>query len=44
MVLKAKIHSVVVLFMERWFFSLQDPIFLVFSGFFKGLFELDLLL
>ena len=33
MVSKAKIHSFVVIFVERWFFSLQDPIFLVFFRF-----------
>ena len=33
----------VVFFVERWSFSLQDPIFWYFSEF-KGLFELDLLI
>ena len=35
-VLGAKIHSGVVFFMEMWFFSLQDPIFLVFFGFLEA--------
>ena len=29
--------------MERWSFSLQDPIFLLFFGFFRGMFELNML-
>ena len=33
MVFGTKIHSNVVFFVERWPFSLQDPIFLVFFGF-----------
>ena len=36
MVSRAKIHSAVVLFVERWFFFLQDLIFLVFFGFSKA--------
>ena len=43
MVFGTKIHLGVVFFVERWFFSLQDLIFLVFLNF-KGLFELDMLL
>ena len=31
--IKAKFYSREVFFMERWSFSLQDPIFLVFFGF-----------
>ena len=38
------IHLGVVFFVERWSFSLQDPIFLVSFGIFRFLFELDLLL
>ena len=30
---RAKFYSSVVFFVERWSFSLQDPIFLVFFGF-----------
>ena len=30
---KAKFNSSAVCFVERWFLSLQDPIFLVFFGF-----------
>ena len=41
---RAKLYSSVVFFLERWFLSLQDTIFLVFFQIFKGLFELDLLL
>ena len=44
MVFGTKIHLGVVFFVEGWSFSLQDPFFLVFFGFSKGLFELDLLL
>ena len=33
MVSKAKIHYGVVFFVERWSFSLQDPIFWYFSNF-----------
>ena len=29
---RAKFYSSAVFFMERWSFSLQDPIFLVFFG------------
>ena len=30
---RAKFYSIAVLFVERWSFFLQDPIFLVFFGF-----------
>ena len=30
---RAKFYSSVVFFVDRWSFSLQDPIFLVFLGF-----------
>ena len=30
---RAKFYSSAVFFVERWFLSLQDPIFLVFFGF-----------
>ena len=30
---RAKFYSSAVCFIERWFLSLQDPIFLVFFGF-----------
>ena len=33
MVSRAKIHSSVVFFMEKWSFSLQDPIFWYFLNF-----------
>ena len=36
MVSRAKIHSGVVLFVERWFFSFQDPIFMVFFRFLEA--------
>ena len=41
---RTKFYSSAVCFIERWFLSLQDPIFLVFFRIFKGSFELDLLL
>ena len=37
---RAKLYSNAVFFVERWSFSLKDPIFRIF----KDLFELDLLL
>ena len=33
---RAKFYSSAVLFVERWSFSLQDPIFLVFFGFLEA--------
>ena len=44
MVFWVTFHSGVGVFVEKLSFSLQDPIFLVFFEFFRGLFELDLLL
>ena len=44
MVFGTRIHLGVVFFVERWLFSLQDPIFLVFFRIFNDLFQLDLLL
>ena len=44
MVFGTKIHSGVEFFVERWSFSLQDPIFLEFFWIFSDLFQLDLLL
>ena len=41
---KAKFYSNAVFFIERWFLSLQDPIFSCIFQIFRGLFELDLLL
>ena len=38
-----KFYSSAVFFVERWSFSLQDPIFWYFR-IFRGLFELDMLL
>ena len=38
--IRAKFYSKEVFFVERWSFSLQDPIFRIF----RGLFELDVLL
>ena len=33
---RAKFYSSAVFFVERWFFSLQDPIFLVFFRFLEA--------
>ena len=41
---RVKFYSSAMFFVERWFLSLKDPIFLVFFRIFKGLFELNLLL